>query len=83
MAHAAHFMLDSIERLARLDVDDLLEPVLMLDALFARQPAFEQPQVQLDGLALERGKLDTSTPGIDRIVTQGAISVVRAEYPQS
>jgi len=38
--------------------------------------------VQLDGLALEeRGKLDAPAPGIDHIVTQGAISVVRAEDP--
>jgi hypothetical protein len=37
--------------------------------------------VQLDGLALERGKLDVPAPGIDHIVTRGAISVVRAEDP--
>ena len=39
--------------------------------------------VQLDGLALERGKLDAPAPGIDHIVTQGAISVVRAEDPRA
>ena len=37
--------------------------------------------VQLDGFVLNRGRLDAPAPGIDHIVTQGAISVVRAEDP--
>jgi hypothetical protein len=39
--------------------------------------------VQLDGLALERGKLDAPAPGIDHIVTQGLFRWFERRIPRA